>query len=233
MNMKRILIKLSGEALKGNSSTSFSHDVLRDISVKVGALVSKGIQVGIVVGGGNIFRGKESMPSLDRCSADHMGMLATIINGIAIQNILRERKIKSQIFSAFSVEGLCELFNHKKALDSFEEGSVVVCVGGSGNPYFTTDTAAVLRALELECDLLLKATQVDGVYNDDPRHNKQAKRFEKLSYEEVIQQNLKVMDATAVALAAEHKLPIMVFSLQEDNCFEKVLNNQLTHTIIS
>ena len=233
MHMKRILIKLSGEALKGKSSTSFSQEVLDPIGDQIKALVSKGIQIGIVVGGGNIFRGKESISSLNRSQADHMGMLATIINGLALQNVLEHKGIKSQVFSALPVLGVCEIFNHQKAIEALEAGQVAICVGGGGNPYFTTDTAAVLRALELNCDVLMKATKVDGVYEDDPQVNKQAKRFDNLSYEEVLKKDLKVMDATAIALAAEHKVRIMVFSLLEGNCFEKALNNKLTHTIIS
>jgi uridylate kinase len=162
-----------------------------------------------------------------------MGMLATIINGLALQNVLEHKGIKSQVFSALPVLGVCEIFNHQKAIEALEAGQVAICVGGGGNPYFTTDTAAVLRALDLNCDVLMKATKVDGVYEDDPHVNKQAKRFDKLSYEEILKKDLKVMDATAIALAAEHKVRIMVFSLLEGNCFEKALNNKLTHTIIS
>lgn len=232
-HMKRVLIKLSGEALKGNSLTSFSQEVLTEIGYKIDALLSKGIQVSIVVGGGNIFRGKESISSLNRCQADQMGMLATIINGMALQNILTDQGIKACVFSALPIVGVCEVFHPQTAMEALERGRVVICVGGSGNPYFTTDTASVLRALELQCDGLMKATKVDGVYDSDPHQNKEAKRFDKLSYKEVMERDLKVMDGTAISLASEHKLPIMVFSLLEQNCFERVLSNQLTHTIIS
>ena len=232
--MKRVLVKLSGEALKGNSLTSFSQDVMTDIGHKIESLRAKGIQIAIVVGGGNIFRGKEeSISSLNRCQADQMGMLATVINGIALQSILTDLGIKTRVFSALPLLGVCETFNQQAATEALDMGQVVICVGGSGNPYFTTDTASVLRALELKCDGLMKATKVDGVYDCDPHHNKAAKRFDRLSYAQVKERNLKVMDATAISLAAEHNLPIMVFSLLEKNCFERVLSNQLTHTVIS
>lgn len=230
--MKRILIKLSGEALKGKTSASFSQEILESICDQIGSLVSKGLQVSVVVGGGNIFRGKENLSTLDRCQADHIGMLATVMNGLALQGILESKGISSRVFSAFSLS-FCEVFNPFQAKTALKAGKVVICVGGTGNPYFTTDTAAVLRALELQCDAVMKATQVDGVYDSDPHQNKAAKRFDKLSYADVIKKDLKVMDATAISLAAESKLPIFVFSLEEKNCFERVLNNQLTHTIIS
>ena len=231
--MKRILIKLSGEALKGNTSTSFSQQILTDISRQIGSLISKGLQISLVVGGGNIFRGKESISNLDRCQADHMGMLATVMNGLALQGILSGHGIKSRVFSAFPLLNFCELFNPLQAKKALEAGEVVICVGGTGNPYFTTDTAAVLRAIELKCEAMMKATQVDGVYDSDPHQNKTAKRFDRLSYAQVMEKGLQVMDATAVALAAESNLPILVFSLQEKDCFQRVLDNQLTHTIIS
>jgi uridylate kinase len=232
-NMKRVLIKLSGEALRGNSSTSFSQEVMIDICNQIESLLSKKIQVSIVVGGGNIFRGKENISSLNRSQADRMGMLATVINGLALQDALESRSIGARVFSALPILGVCEVFDQQQAIQSLESGKVVICVAGTGNPYFTTDTAAVLRALELKCHGLMKATKVDGVYDCDPHQSKVAKRFDVLSYQEVMEKSLAIMDATAIALAAEHKLPIMVFSLLEKNCFERVLNNQIPHTIIS
>lgn len=230
--MKRILIKLSGEALKGISSTSFSQDVIENIGHQIHELLKKNVQVAVVIGGGNIFRGKENVSFLGRAQADQMGMLATVMNGLALKSAFAKKNVPVSLFSSFSIAGMVDIFSISRALEAMENKHVVICVGGTGSPYFTTDTAAVLRGIELKCEAILKATKVDGVYDADPHHNKNAIRFDRLSYQEVLEKGLQVMDSTAIALAAEHKIPLMVFSLLEKNCFERVLNNQLTHTVI-
>ena len=231
--MKRVLIKLSGEALRGEDSP-FSLKMMEEIGEKLQALLSKKIQISLVVGGGNVFRGRTQIcPSFDRCQADHIGMLATVMNGLALQGVLGSKGIRTKLFSALPISGVCDAFDQKKAIEALESGHVVICVAGSGTPYFTTDTAAVLRALELKCDAVMKATKVDGVYDCDPCENEKAKRFDTLSYAEVISSGLQAMDLTSISLAAENKLPIFVFSLWEENCFERVLNNEIAHTVVS
>ncbi|MCX7835110.1 MAG: UMP kinase [bacterium] len=221
---KRILVKLSGEALAGNSSKVFDSAILEQIAREVQSVRNIGVQVGIVIGGGNIFRGARQLgKKMDRVQGDHMGMLATIINALAIQSFLEQLEIPTRVMTAFPVQTVAEPFIRRKAISHLEKGYIVIFAGGTGNPYFTTDTAATLRATEIRADVILKATQVDGVYSDDPQENPNATRIKEISYTEVLKLGLKIMDLTAIAFAMDNKIPIGVFSLQPEGNLLKVV----------
>lgn len=230
---KRILLKLSGEGLMGDKNFGMSPEVLRSLACQIKNIHSQGVEVCIVVGGGNIFRGaKEAAKGMNRTVADQVGMLATLMNALCLQNALENAGVDTRVLSGLNVPQVCENYMYRRALRHLEKGRVIIFAGGTGNPYFTTDTGAVLRASEMQCDVVLKATQVDGVYTADPKIDAKAKRLAKVSYDDVIQNQLKVMDLTAVALAKENNIPILVFSQHSEDALEKVLKNKGLFTII-
>ena len=221
---KRILLKLSGEALLGNQSSGVDPEVANYIAAEIKSLADLNVQIGIVVGGGNIFRGLEaSSKGMDRTSADYMGMLATVINSLALQSALEMHGIPTRVQSSIEMREIAEPFIQRKAIRHLEKGRIVIFAGGTGNPYFTTDTAASLRAMEIKADVIMKATKVDGVYDCDPVKNKKAVMFKNIRYIEVLTKNLKVMDATAISLCRDNSLPIIVFNLQKRGNIRSVI----------
>ncbi len=216
---RRILLKLSGEALMGNQGFGISPDMIKFVADEVKAVADMGVQIAIVVGGGNIFRGiAASSYGMDRASADHMGMLATVINSLALQDAMEKKGIQTRVQTAISMHEVAEPYILRRAVRHLEKGRVVIFAAGTGNPYFTTDTAAVLRAQEIHAELLLKATKVNGLYDSDPVKNKDAKFLKHISYMEAIEKQLRVMDMTAISLAMDNKLPLIVFDLNgKDN----------------
>jgi len=221
---RRVLIKVSGEALMGDKPYGQDLDTIQRIAEELKAVVAMGVEVCVVVGGGNIFRGiSGAAKGMERSSADYMGMLATVLNGLAIQNILEGIGVPTRVLSAIEMQQVCEPYIRRRALRHMEKGRVVIFAGGIGSPYFTTDTTAALRASEMQCDALLKGTQVDGVYDADPKKSGSAKRFDHLTYHDVLSKDLKVMDAAAISLARENQIPILVFSIhQPGNCAQVV-----------
>ena len=216
MHYKRILLKLSGESLLGKKKFGIDPEAASFIAREIKAVCALKAQVGIVVGGGNIFRGIEGSSSgIDRTSADYMGMLATVINSVALQSALEEQGLPTRVQTSISMHQIAEPFIQRRAVRHLEKGRIVIFAGGTGNPYFTTDTAASLRAMEIRADVIMKATKVDGVYDSDPFKNKNAKRYEKISYIDVLTKNLKVMDATAISLCRDNSMPIIVFDMQK------------------
>lgn len=213
---KRILLKLSGEALMGEKSSGVDPDVANYIAAEIKSLADLKVQIGIVVGGGNIFRGVEaSARGMDRTTADNMGMLATVINSLALQGALEARGIPTRVQSSIEMPKIAEPFIHRRAIRHLEKGRIVIFAGGTGNPFFSTDTAACLRAMEIQADLIMKATKVDGVYDADPVKNPNAKMFKTISYIDVLTRDLKVMDSTAITLCRDNSLPIAVFNMQK------------------
>lgn len=211
---KRILLKVSGEALAGDQSYGISSGFLDKVAKQIVDLANRGVEIGIVIGGGNIFRGMAvAAKGGDRVIGDHMGMLGTVINALALGDAIRRNGGRSHVFSSVSMPSIADTFTQRGAIAAIEGGSVVICAGGTGNPFFTTDTAAALKAIELRCDVLLKGTKVDGVYSDDPATNPDAQRFEQISHDDVISSNLRVMDTAAFALARDNALPIIVYAL--------------------
>ena len=231
MKYNRILLKLSGEALLGKNSYGIDNDRLVVFAEEIKQIYDQGVEIAIVIGGGNIFRGLTgSEDGIDRVQADYMGMLATVINGLALQNALENMNIPTRLQSAIKMESIAEPFIKRKATRHLEKGRVVIFAAGTGNPYFTTDTAATLRASEMACDAIFKGTKVNGVYDKDPVEHTDAKRFDHISYDQVLSQHLKVMDASAIALARDNKLPIIVFSLAEPGGFKTILAGNGTYT---
>ena len=230
----RILIKLSGESLMGSGSYGISIDTVNSIAASLKKLLLKKTQICIVIGGGNIFRGLEaSSQGMDRANADYMGMLATVLNGLALQNALEKIEVQTRVMSAFPIQSICETYIRRRAIRHMEKNRIVICTAGTGNPYFSTDTSAALRAAELDCGVIYKATQVDGIYDKDPKKFKNAKKYSKLSFKKYINENLKVMDTSAIAISRDNKIPIKLFSIQEKNCFVKMFMNKLSHSEIS
>ncbi len=230
---KRVMIKISGEALMGEKDFGQDLTIIKRISEDIKVVVGMGVEVCLVVGGGNIFRGMSAAEAgMERANADYMGMLATVMNALAVQNILEQMDCDVRVQSAIHMMEICEPYIKRRADRHMEQGRVVIFAAGTGNPFFTTDTAAALRAVEMNCDALLKGTQVDGVYDSDPKKNKNAKRLEKLSYRTVLADDLKVMDASAISLARENNIPILVFSIHEQGQFAKVVCGQGRYTII-
>jgi len=230
----RILLKVSGEALMGDKSFGQDHQIINKICTEIKELHDKNIQICLVVGGGNIFRGMSASKSgMERASADHMGMLATVINAIALQDALEKLSVPTRIQSAIPMTAICEPYIKRKAVRHMEKNRIVIFAAGTGNPFFTTDTAAALRAIEMSCDCLLKATQVDGVYDSDPKANIKAKKYNNITYSEVLSKDLKVMDASAISLAREHELPILVYSIKQDNELKRIFNGKGSFTIIN
>lgn len=231
---KRILLKLSGEGLMGDKSFGMSADVISALAEQIKQVHQIGVQICIVVGGGNIFRGaKEASKGMNRSVADQVGMLATIMNALYLQDALEKVGVPVRVMSGLNVPQVCEPYMYRKALKHLECNRVIVFAGGTGNPYFTTDTGAALRAAEMNCNALLKATQVDGVYDSDPRQNNQAERFEHISYDEVIEKQLKVMDITAVTLAKESGIPIVVFAQKGENALIDAVCGKGKFTVIN
>lgn len=230
---RRVLLKISGEALMGARDYGIDPSVLSRIAADVAEVHANGVQICIVVGAGNIFRGiSGASAGIERATADYMGMLATVINALAMQSALENQGLHTRVVSAIPMQTVCEPYIRRRAIRHMEKGRIVIFAAGTGNPFFTTDTAAALRAAEMGCDALLKGTQVDGVYSDDPKKNPKATRYDRLSYMDVLQRDLKVMDASAVSLARENKIPILVFSLHEPGGFAKVLSGEGRCTVI-
>ncbi|HMA48258.1 MAG TPA: UMP kinase [Magnetospirillaceae bacterium] len=230
---RRVLIKLSGEGLMGSREYGLDATTVSRVAEEIRAVVEMGIEVCLVIGGGNIFRGLSGAAAgMERTSADYMGMLATVINSLAMQNALERIGLQTRVQSAIPMSTVCEPYIRRRASRHMEKGRVVIFAAGTGNPFFTTDTAAALRAVEMKCDLVVKATQVDGVYSADPRKVPDAVRYDSLTFMDVLANELEVMDATAIALCRENNLPIMVFNLHEPGSFAKVLAGQGRYTLI-
>ena len=229
----RVLLKVSGEALMGDQGYGIDVSVTQRIAEEVKAVHDEGIEIGLVIGGGNIFRGlSASQAGIERSTADYMGMLATVMNALAMQSALEKQGIQTRVMSAIPMQTVCEPYIRRKADRHMEKGRVVIFAAGTGNPYFTTDTAAALRAAEMQCDALLKGTQVDGVYDSDPKINPDAVRYDKLTYQKVLADDLRVMDASAVTLMRDNSIPIVVFSIHEKGGFDAVLRGKGDCTII-
>lgn len=221
---KRILLKLSGEALMGGDQYGINRQMLDCIVAEIGQVAALGLEIGVVIGGGNIFRGlAPGAAGMDRATADYMGMLATIMNALALQDAMRQVGLNARVQSALSIEQVCETYIRGKAIRHLEEGKIVIFAAGTGNPFFTTDTAAALRGSEIGAEMVLKATKVDGVYSADPKIHKDATRYQRLSFDEAIGRQLKVMDATAFALCRDQKLPITVFSIFKPGAMKRIV----------
>ena len=234
MKYNRILLKLSGEALLGKNSYGIDNERLVVYAEEIKEIHKQGVEIAIVIGGGNIFRGLSgSKDGIDRVQADYMGMLATVINGLALQNALENIDIPTRLQSAIKMESIAEPFIKRKATRHLEKGRVVIFASGTGNPYFTTDSAAVLRAIEINADVILKGTRVDGIYNEDPEKNKEAIKFDDISFEETIRKGLKIMDTTAFTLSKENKLPIIVFDMNTKGNLTKVIMGEKIGTKVS
>ena len=230
---KRIVLKLSGEALQGSLGYGIDYNVLISIARQIKEVKSLGVQMAIVIGGGNIFRGiAGSTKGMDRASADYMGMLATVLNALALQDALEKNGVFTRVQSAIEMEELAEPYIRRRAIRHLEKGRVVIFAGGTGNPYFTTDTTAALRAIEIGAEVILKATKVDGVYSSDPVKNKNAKRYETLHYIDVLKRGLKVMDATATSLCMDNELPIIVFSMKKAGNIKRVIMGEKIGTTV-
>jgi uridylate kinase len=231
---RRVLLKLSGEALMGDQSYGLDPKIIGRIAREVKSVNRLGVQIAIVIGGGNIFRGlKGAAQGMERATADYMGMLATVINSLAVQSALERHGVVTRVLSAISMQAVCEPYIRRRAIRHMEKGRVVIFAAGTGNPFFTTDTAAALRASEMECNALLKATKVDGVYSADPHKDRDATRYDRLSYLDVLSRDLQVMDAAAISLARENGIPILVFSIQNDGGFADVVKGEGRFTIIT
>ena len=227
MKYKRILLKLSGEALMGNRQYGIDPERLSEYANDIKTITDQGVQVAIVIGGGNIFRGVAGASNgMDRVQGDHMGMLATVINGLALQGALEDANIPTRLQSAIKINEVAEPFIRRKAMRHLEKGRVVIFGGGTGNPYFTTDSAAVLRAIEIEADVILKGTRVDGIYNVDPEKDDTAIKFDHITFDDVLRKGLKVMDTTAFTLSQENKLPIIVFDMNKKGNLMKVVSGE-------
>ncbi len=230
---KRILLKLSGESLMGTQQYGIDQNRLSDYAEQIAALVKSGVQVGIVIGGGNIFRGLSgAAKGFDRVKGDQMGMLATVINSLALNSALINAGVKSKVLTAIRMEPIGELYTKDKAVESLTNGEVVIISGGTGNPYFTTDTASALRGVEIEADIMLKGTRVDGIYTADPEKDTSATKFDKISFDEIYKQNLRIMDLTATTLCKENNLPIMVFNMDKKGNLQKVMDGENIGTLV-
>lgn len=231
---KRILLKLSGESLMGNQSFGIDNKILEHIANELFKIAKLDIQIGIVIGGGNIYRGlSASQQGVDRATGDQMGMLSTVINSLALQNSLEKKGIHTRVQSAIKMDEICEPLILRRAIRHLEKKRIVIFASGTGEPYFTTDTAAALRAIEIKADVIMKGTRVNGVYDSDPEKNRKAKIFNKLTYAEVLHKNLRVMDLTAITLCRENKLPILVFNMNIKDNLKKIVTGNKIGTIIS
>jgi uridylate kinase len=230
---KRVLLKLSGEALMGDDAYGINRETIDRITAEVKEVITLGVEVGVVIGGGNIFRGvAPAAAGMDRATADYMGMLATVMNALALQDAMRRQGLKSRVLSALNIEQVAEPYIRGKAMRYLEEGRVVIFAAGTGNPFFTTDTAAALRGMEMNVDIVLKATKVDGVYTDDPKTHPDAMRYQRISFDEAIVKKLKVMDATALTLCRDQKLPICVFSIFKSGALTRVVLGEDEGTLV-
>lgn len=230
---KRLLLKLSGEAFKGKKEFGFDNPTISDLADEIAAIHLVGAEIGIVIGGGNIFRGGKSVfPNLHRAVADYIGMTATVINALVLQGALQDKGIPAQVMSALEAGRIIRPFNRARAIEFLENKNIVIFAGGTGNPFFTTDSAAVLRAVEMNAEVVLKGTNVKGVYSADPRKDENAEFFPELSFDEVIKRNLKVMDSTAFTMARDNELPIIVFNINEKGNLAKIINDEKIGTIV-
>ena len=230
---KRVLLKLSGEALAGEQKFGIVPEVMNPLCQEIIKLHETGVQIAIVIGGGNIFRGiKSSEKGIDRVTADYMGMLGTVINSLALQDALEKDGISARLMSSISIIELSEPFIRRKAIRYLEKGQIVIFAGGTGNPYFSTDTAASLRAAQINADVILKGTKVDGVYESDPMKNSGIKKFDTISFDEVLKRGLKVMDSTAIAMCRDNEIPIIVFNITQEGALLKLVNGEPVGTIV-
>lgn len=230
---KRILLKLSGEALMGEGEYGIDPAVIRTMATDIAAVISQGVQVGLVIGGGNIFRGAGlAARGMDRVTGDHMGMLATVINALAMQDVLQGMGVPTRVMSALTMDQVCESYVKRRAVERLSAGEVVIFAAGTGNPFFTTDTAASLRAIEIGADLMLKATKVDGVYNADPMKDPSATRYERLSFDEAIERRLAVMDTTALVLCRDQHMPIRVFNMHQPGNLARIIQGEEVGTLV-
>ena len=232
MEMKRVLLKLSGEALAGDKKTGFDEKTVVDVAKQVKTVLDKGIQVSIVIGGGNFWRGRTS-ENMDRVKADQIGMLATVMNCIYAADMFRTVGIKAHIMTPFACGSMTELFSKDKAVEYLENGEVVFFAGGTGHPYFSTDTGIVLRAIELDADAILLAKAIDGIYDSDPKINPEAKKYDTISINEVVEKKLGVIDMTASVMCMENKMPLMVFGLEEENSIVNALSGKFNGTVVT
>jgi uridylate kinase len=233
LKYKRILLKVSGEALMGERTYGIDPNVISKFSEDIRSVHASGVEIGIVIGGGNIYRGVEaSSDGVDKVTGDHMGMLATIINGLALQSALEHHSVFTRLMSPISMEEIAEPFIRRRAIRHLEKGRVVIFGAGTGNPYFTTDTASALRAVEIDADIIIKGTRVDGVYDADPEKNPSAKKYEVISYQEVLEKNLRVMDMTAITLCRENKMPIIVFNMNKRGNLAKIIAGERIGTLV-
>lgn len=234
MKYKRVLLKLSGEALIGNGEYGIDPDRLSQYASEINQIVDKGIEIAIVIGGGNIYRGVQSEGAgFDRVQGDYMGMLATIINGMALQSALESIDVQTRLLTAIRMEQITEPYIRRKAMRHLEKGRVVIFGGGTGNPYFTTDTAATLRAIEIEADIILKGTRVDGIYDKDPEKDSSAIKYDKITFDKVLKKKLNIMDLTAFTLCQENKLPIKVFNMNSSGNLQKICNGDNVGTLVN
>ncbi|PWL39346.1 UMP kinase [Flagellimonas aquimarina] len=234
MQYKRILLKLSGEALMGEQQYGIDPERLSEYAEDIKAVIKKGVEVAIVIGGGNIFRGLSgASQGMDRVQGDHMGMLATVINGLALQSALELQGVETRLQSAIKINEVAEPFIRRRAIRHLEKGRVVIFGGGTGNPYFTTDSAAVLRAIEIKADVILKGTRVDGIYTSDPEKDKNATKFDSISFTDVLSKGLKVMDTTAFTLSQENELPIVVFDMNTRGNLMKIVSGENIGTVVN
>lgn len=232
-NWNRIMLKLSGEVLIGNQKYGIDPDKVISIAEDIAKVFNNKKQICIVVGGGNIFRGiSGASQGIDRVTADGMGMLATVINALALQNAIEKQKIPTRVLSAIPMQTICEPFIKRRAIRHLNKGRVIILAAGTGNPYFSTDTAATLRAAEMNCEVIFKGTSVDGVYDSDPKKNTSSKKFATISYKKVLSENLKVMDSSAISLARDNNIPMVVFSILKKNAFEMAVKGQGSNTVI-
>src|SRR6056300_1199945 len=233
-NYKRVLLKISGESLMGQRSYGIDPNMVSRTAEEIKTVRQQGIEICLVIGGGNIFRGVSGAAAgMERATGDYMGMLATVMNALAMQNALEQIDVPVRVQSALTISAVCEPYIRRRATRHLEKGRVVIFAAGTGNPFFTTDTAAALRASEMNCQALLKGTRVDGVYSDDPEKNKDAKRYDRVSYMQVLTDDLRVMDASAIALSRENNIPILVFSIETPGEFERVVKHEGRFTIVS
>jgi uridylate kinase len=230
---KRILLKLSGESLMGDQNYGIDTNRLNDYAEQITSIVTQGVQVGIVIGGGNIFRGLSgATQGFDRVKGDQMGMLATVINSLALNSALQAAGTKTKVLTSIRMEPVGEFYSKDKAIEALESGSVVIISGGTGNPYFTTDTASALRGIEIEAEIMMKGTRVDGIYSADPEKDPKATKYEKISFDEIYTKNLRIMDLTATTLCKENNLPLLVFNMDQKGNLQKVVNGEGIGTVV-
>lgn len=233
LKYRRILLKLSGEALMGTQQFGIAPSILDETAAYIASISQMGVEIGVVIGGGNLFRGKAlATVGLGRVTGDQMGMLATVMNALALRDALSQKGIQVKLMSSLAINSVVEPFHQKTAIEDLSLGRVVIFAGGTGNPFFTTDSAACLRAIEIEADIVLKATKVDGIYTEDPVHNPNAKRYEFLTYQEVIEQQLGVMDLTAICLCQDFSMPIQVFNMNDSQALTKIVMGEQVGTIV-